>query len=58
VQRVSSQNDRVTMQTTGRLAGLLRVIADHDPLDVIARHADLDELFLSYYREEADSNDG
>ena len=35
------------------LARLLRVIADHDPIDVVARHADLDELFLSYYREDA-----
>jgi ABC-2 type transport system ATP-binding protein len=58
VQRVSSQGDRVTLQTTGRLAGLLRVIADHDPLDVIARHADLDELFLSYYREDGTGDDG
>ena len=52
VQSVTVDGDRVTLQTTGRLAELLRVIADHDPLDVVARHADLDELFLSYYRED------
>ena len=52
VQRVTADGDRITLQTTGQLAELLRVIADHDPLDVVARHADLDELFLSYYRED------
>jgi beta-exotoxin I transport system ATP-binding protein len=52
VQSVAAEGDRITLQTTGRLADLLRVIADHDPLDVAARHADLDELFLSYYRED------
>jgi ABC-2 type transport system ATP-binding protein len=54
VQRVTADGDRITLQTTGQLAELLRVIADHDPLDVVARHADLDELFLSYYRPDGD----
>jgi len=39
---------------TGQLAPLLRVIADHDPLDVVARHADLDELFLTYRDQTGD----
>ncbi len=51
VAHVSVDGDRVTLHATGELAPLLRVIADHDPLDVIARHADLDELFLTYYRD-------
>lgn len=58
VQRVTAERDRVTLQTTGQLAELLRVIADHGPLDVVARHADLDELFLSYYREDQAGDDG
>jgi hypothetical protein len=29
------------------------VIAGLDPVDFTARHADLDELFLAYYREPA-----
>ncbi|MGB0098056.1 MAG: ABC transporter ATP-binding protein [Solirubrobacteraceae bacterium] len=58
VQRVTTEGDRITLQTTGQLAELLRVIADHDPVDVVARHADLDELFLSYYREDGGSGDG
>ena len=51
VAHVAVDGDRVTLHVTGQLAPLLRVIADHDPVDVVARHADLDELFLTYYRE-------
>jgi hypothetical protein len=32
---------------------VLRVIADHDPVDFTSQHADLDELFPAYYREPA-----
>jgi len=58
VQRVTADGDRVTLQTTGELAPLLRAIAARDPVDVVARHADLDELFLAYYRDlpNADGN--
>ena len=35
----------------GAVAPVLRAAAAHDPLDVIARPADLDELFLAYYRD-------
>jgi ABC-2 type transport system ATP-binding protein len=52
VRQVAADGDRVTLQVTGPLAPLLRAIADHDPLDVVARHADLDELFLTYYRDQ------
>jgi ABC-2 type transport system ATP-binding protein len=58
VQRVTADGERITLQTTGQLAELLRVIADHDPLDVVARPADLDELFLSYYRDDGAGDDG
>ncbi len=51
VQRVAIDGDRVSLQATGELAPLLRVIADHDPVDLVTRHADLDELFLTYYRD-------
>ena len=58
VAHVAVDGDRVTLHVTGDLAPLLRVIADHDPVDVVARHADLDELFLTYYRDtpNADAN--
>ena len=41
---------RVVLSITGPVAPLLRVAADLDPLDITARPADLDELFLTYYR--------
>ena len=34
----------------GPVAPVLRAAADHDPVDITARPADLDELFLAYYR--------
>lgn len=52
VRRVTVDGVRVTLQVSGELAPLLRAIADHDPVDVVARHADLDELFLTYYRHD------
>jgi len=30
---------------------VLRVIARHDPVDLTSRPADLDELFLGFYRQ-------
>ena len=51
VQRVAVDDDRVMLQASGELAPLLRVIADHDPVDLVTRYADLDELFLAYYRD-------
>ena len=45
-----SADGRVTLSVTGPIAPLLRVAADLDPLEVTARPADLDELFLTYYR--------
>ena len=56
VAHVAIDGDRVTLHVTGPVAPLLRVIADHDPVDLVARHADLDELFLTYYREHPTSD--
>jgi hypothetical protein len=30
---------------------VLRLIADLEPVELVSRHADLDELFLSFYRD-------
>jgi beta-exotoxin I transport system ATP-binding protein len=54
VAQVQAEGDRITLQTVGPLPELLRAIADHQPLDIVARRADLEELFLSYYREDGD----
>ena len=43
----------VQLEVTGAIGPVLRVIADHDPVDLTSQHAGLDELFLSFYREPA-----
>ena len=47
-----SDGARITLDVTGDIAPVLKVIADHDPVDLISRPADLDELFLGFYRQE------
>jgi ABC-2 type transport system ATP-binding protein len=41
---------RLLLTITGPVAPVLRAIAPLDPIDLLARPADLDELFLDYYR--------
>jgi ABC-2 type transport system ATP-binding protein len=47
--------DTVHLEVSGAIGPLLRVIADHDPVDLTSQHASLDELFLAFYRESAAS---
>lgn len=49
----ASDGPHVTLGVTGEIGPVLKVIARHDPVDLTARPADLDELFLSFYREAA-----
>ena len=42
---------RIALHVTGAIGPVLRLIADDDPVDLVSRHADLDELFLGLYRE-------
>jgi len=49
----SCDHDSLQLQVTGPIGPVLRVIADHDPVDLTAQHADLDELFMAYYRDPA-----
>jgi ABC-2 type transport system ATP-binding protein len=46
-----SDGPRVTLDVTGEIGPLLKVIASHDPVGLTSRPADLDELFLGFYRE-------
>jgi beta-exotoxin I transport system ATP-binding protein len=49
--QVSGTDPRhVLLTITGPVAPVLRAIAPLDPIDLLARPADLDELFLDYYR--------
>jgi ABC-2 type transport system ATP-binding protein len=43
---------QLTLTVQGPLAPVLHAAADHDPVDITARPADLDELFLDYYRHD------
>jgi len=47
----SCQGSRISLEVTGAIGPVLKVIADQDPVDVISRHADLDELFMQFYRD-------
>jgi len=53
VRVVAADGKRITLALLGAVAPVLRVAAELDPLDVVARPADLDELFLTYYRDQS-----
>jgi beta-exotoxin I transport system ATP-binding protein len=57
VRVVEHEDDRVALSLTGAVAPLLRAAAELDPVDMTARPADLDELFLSYYRTAPELHD-
>ncbi len=40
------------MGLSGDIGPVLTAAVEHGLIDLTARHADLDELFLSYYRED------
>jgi ABC-2 type transport system ATP-binding protein len=46
-----SAGRRVGLDVTGEIGPVLKVIASHDPVDLTSRPADLDELFLDFYRQ-------
>lgn len=50
VTQVATDGHVVTLQMSGSLAPLLKAAAELDPIDITARRADLEELFLRYYR--------
>jgi ABC-2 type transport system ATP-binding protein len=58
VQVVAANGKRITLALRGAVAPVLRVAAELDPLDVVARPADLDELFLTYYRDQSAEEPG
>jgi ABC-2 type transport system ATP-binding protein len=50
----AADGPRLTLDVTGEIGPLLKVIASHDPVDLTCRPADLDELFLDFYRQSPD----
>jgi beta-exotoxin I transport system ATP-binding protein len=51
VGRVAVHGDEVELQVSGDIRPVLESGLAHGLVDLTARHADLDELFLSYYRQ-------
>jgi len=55
VSDVAVQNHHVTLSFTGQMETLLRVITErYTLLDISTQEADLEEIFLTYYRDEAE----
>ncbi len=44
----------VSLEVTGPIAPVLKTISARQPVDLVSRHATLDELFLGYYRNPVD----
>lgn len=58
VEVVEADGRSVRLSVTGPVGPVLRVAADLGAIDVTARPADLDELFLRYYREDGSGAPG
>jgi beta-exotoxin I transport system ATP-binding protein len=55
VVRVSDAH--LVLEVTGPVGPVLRIAADHNLLDLVSRQADLDELFLDFYRDHREVDD-
>jgi beta-exotoxin I transport system ATP-binding protein len=51
VRVVAGEGRRVVLELTADIGPVLKVIAEQDPVDIVSRHADLDELFLRFYQD-------
>jgi ABC-2 type transport system ATP-binding protein len=52
VRDVKASNHQVTLSFDGRLETLLKVVTDRfHVLDISTEEADLEEIFLTYYRD-------
>jgi ABC-2 type transport system ATP-binding protein len=49
-----SDGPRLALDVTGEIGPVLKIIAAHDPVTLLCRPADLDELFLDLYRQSPD----
>ena len=52
VRVLKASGGHVTLEVTGAIGPVLRIAADLDPVGLVSRQADLDELFLSFYRDD------
>ena len=58
VRSVTSRGRHTTVTFDGPVGDLLRKVVDHDVLNIHSREADLEEIFLAYYRDQAGSLNG
>jgi ABC-2 type transport system ATP-binding protein len=49
---VSCEGTMLVVEHTGEIGPFLRTVVDHDPVDLVSRPIDLDELFLAFYRDD------
>ncbi len=57
VRVVDASGASVILEVSGAIGPVLRIAADLDPIDLVSRQADLDELFLSFYRDDGQAPD-
>lgn len=48
---ISIEDHHATIGFEGSMSGLLKAVAEHDVLDLSSHEADLEEIFLTYYRD-------
>ena len=53
VRSVEATERRTVLSFDGKMAALLKIAEQHDVLDVTTEEADLEEIFLTYYRDDA-----
>jgi ABC-2 type transport system ATP-binding protein len=55
VRDVTVEDHRAVLSYDGKMAVLLKTLADrYDVVDIVTQEADLEEIFLTYYRDEAE----
>jgi ABC-2 type transport system ATP-binding protein len=53
VRSISATGALVSLSFDGEIGDVLRIALDHDVVNLNSREADLEEIFLAYYRGEA-----
>ena len=57
VRIVSTGDAHLTLEVSGAMGPVLQVAAALDPIGLVSRQADLDELFLDFYRDRTEETD-
>jgi len=57
VRTVEARGSHVSVSFDGPVGDLLKVVVDHHVLNIHSREADLEEIFLTYYRDPGESDD-